>query len=346
VTATDSTVTAAGVFQARWWRSGSATGAREVYLDNIQVSDPTAAPAPTVPVAPSGLVATASSSSVVDLVWSDNASDETGYVVERSLTGAGAWSVVAGSLPAGTTGFRDSGLSASTQYFYRVKAVNAAGSSGYSNTASATTAPGPVGPLFSETFSGTDGSAWDSTRWTTSVSSAVLDQRGGQGRMRFENVSNAAAQAISKMSTTGDSETVLSVRFADTAPRGYLYLFSRASGNWSGGYPSTSYFLQMRNDDGTVQLWKSQAGTTTMLASVTGAAAVTTLDQMVRFRVVGSTLSARVWTAGTTEPTQWEVTATDSTVTAAGVFQARWWRSGSATGAREVYLDNIQVSGQ
>lgn len=301
------------------------------------------APAPTPPAAPSGLTAQAVSSTAIDLAWTDNATDETGYVVERSPTGTGTWTVVAGSLPAATTTFRDTGLTASTQYFYRVTATNAAGSSPYSNTTSATTTGGTVGPLFSETFSGADGSAWDSTRWTVSGSSGLLDQRGGQGRMRFENVSNAAAQAIARMSPTADSETVLSVRFPETAPRGYLYLFARASGNWSGGYPTASYFLLMRNDDNTAQLWKSQSGTTTLLASLTGAAAVTTLDQLVRLRVVGNTISARIWTTGTTEPTTWELTATDSTITTPGVFQARWWRSGSSTNAREVHLDNVAV---
>jgi serine/threonine protein kinase len=37
-----------------------------------------------------------------------------------------------------------------------------------------------------------------------------------------------------------------------------------------------------------------------------------------RFRVVGNTLSARVWQTGTTEPTQWTLTATDNDIAAAG----------------------------
>ncbi len=37
-----------------------------------------------------------------------------------------------------------------------------------------------------------------------------------------------------------------------------------------------------------------------------------------RFRIVGNTLSARVWQTGTTEPTQWTLTATDNDITAAG----------------------------
>ena len=42
---------------------------------------------------------------------------------------------------AGVTGYADEGLAVNTEYFYRVRAENAAGSSAYSNTASATTLP-------------------------------------------------------------------------------------------------------------------------------------------------------------------------------------------------------------
>ena len=44
-------------------------------------------PPPTVPAAPSGLVASAVSSSAIDLAWTDNASNESGYTVERSPNG-------------------------------------------------------------------------------------------------------------------------------------------------------------------------------------------------------------------------------------------------------------------
>jgi hypothetical protein len=42
---------------------------------------------------------------------------------------------------AGVTSYEDAGLTANTEYFYRVRAENTAGNSDYSNTASATTLP-------------------------------------------------------------------------------------------------------------------------------------------------------------------------------------------------------------
>lgn len=93
--------------------------------------------AQTPPAAPSGLTASASSSSQIALAWTDNASNETAFSVERSVSG-GAFTVVA-TLGANTTSYLDTGLAASTTYLYRVRASNSGGNSAYSNTGSATT---------------------------------------------------------------------------------------------------------------------------------------------------------------------------------------------------------------
>jgi hypothetical protein len=100
----------------------------------------------TLPADPSSLTATATSSSQIDLSWTDNATDESAYVVERSLDGSTDWSQLGSALPADSTTYSDTGLSASTTYHYRIKATNAIGDSGYSNTASATTKVAPPGP--------------------------------------------------------------------------------------------------------------------------------------------------------------------------------------------------------
>jgi hypothetical protein len=98
---------------------------------------------PTPPSAPSGLGATAASTSQINLGWTDNADNETGYDVERSTDGSN-FSLVT-TLSADATSYSDIGRAAGTTYWYRVRAVNAAGNSGYSNTASATT-PQPTPP--------------------------------------------------------------------------------------------------------------------------------------------------------------------------------------------------------
>ncbi|MCR4400969.1 MAG: stalk domain-containing protein [Syntrophomonadaceae bacterium] len=107
---------------------------------------------PTPPDAPSDLTATAASSTAIDLAWTDNAANETAFKVERSLSSSGGFTEIA-VLPADSTEYRSSGLTAGTTYYFRVRAANGAGDSAYSNTASATT--GAEQPTTPETPSST-----------------------------------------------------------------------------------------------------------------------------------------------------------------------------------------------
>ncbi len=117
--------------------------------DNVRSMNNTAATiaafrtsAVTLPAAPTGLAASAIAYNQINLLWTDNANNESNYRVERSLDGFN-WTEIA-TLPAGTVSFSSTGLSASTTYSYRVRASNSAGYSGYSNTASATTPAAPA----------------------------------------------------------------------------------------------------------------------------------------------------------------------------------------------------------
>jgi hypothetical protein len=89
----------------------------------------------TLSAGPTGLGATTVSNSRIELDWTDNSSNESGFRIERSPTGAGTWTQV-GTVGANTTSYSDTGLSASTWYDYRVYAYNAGGASNYSNVAS------------------------------------------------------------------------------------------------------------------------------------------------------------------------------------------------------------------
>lgn len=98
-------------------------------------------PVTTPPTAPSGLQALAAGPGAIDLDWLDNATDEDSFEVEASPDNS-AWSVVA-TLGANTTTFTHDGLAPQTTRWYRVRARNGAGYSGYSNSVFATTDPAP-----------------------------------------------------------------------------------------------------------------------------------------------------------------------------------------------------------
>jgi hypothetical protein len=88
------------------------------------------------PGKPSNLVATAISSSQIDLSWND-VSSEAGYEIESKLEG-GTFEQI-GTTGAGITSYSDTSLQADTTYTYRVRAYNAIGSSDWSDEVSATT---------------------------------------------------------------------------------------------------------------------------------------------------------------------------------------------------------------
>ena len=111
----------------------------------------------TIPAAPSNLTATAVSSSHINLSWTDDANNEVGFYVERSTASAGGFSQIA-SLGANVTTYSNIGLSASTTYYYRVRAYNGLGGSAYSNEASATTYSGS-GTILREWWTGIPGTA-------------------------------------------------------------------------------------------------------------------------------------------------------------------------------------------
>jgi len=93
---------------------------------------------PPIPSAPSNLTATATSSSTIGLSWRDNANNEIGQRIERSVGSSNNYAFLT-NVGAGTTGFTDSQLVDGTKYYYRLKAFNTGGFSTYSSQKSATT---------------------------------------------------------------------------------------------------------------------------------------------------------------------------------------------------------------
>jgi hypothetical protein len=77
------------------------------------------------------------SPSTVQITWSDQSWDETGFVIERSPNGL-AWSGLI-TLGPGVTSFNDATLAPGTQAFYRVRSANATANSAPTASASATT---------------------------------------------------------------------------------------------------------------------------------------------------------------------------------------------------------------
>jgi Zn-dependent metalloprotease len=85
--------------------------------------------------APSLLTAIASATKV-DLSWTDNATNETGFVIERSLKLTQDFVKIA-TVGANTTKYTDKGILTNALYYYRVRAQNGQVLSGFSNVSNA-----------------------------------------------------------------------------------------------------------------------------------------------------------------------------------------------------------------
>ena len=144
-------------------RATDAAGNLSAYSNTASATTP--APDSTPPTQPGTLGANAVSSGEIDLSWGASTDNVgvTGYRVER-CQGVGCSNFVQVATPTGTT-YKDTSVSPSTSYSYRVRAADAAGNlSPYSNTAGATTSAAPTGLVAAYGFdAGTGTSVADSS---------------------------------------------------------------------------------------------------------------------------------------------------------------------------------------
>ena len=180
-----------------WWDAGG-TGSNTMWLfdrstavmidpDNVNaLTGGPALPPPgasALPNAPSGLAATASSSSEVSLTWADNSTNENGFELDRATNSAFTAGLVTATLPANTTSRTVTGLAASTTYYFRVRATSSAGNSDYSGVASATTpaavvvTPPPASPPSSGGSGGGGGGGAPSGWFLMALAFATLLRR-------------------------------------------------------------------------------------------------------------------------------------------------------------------------
>ena len=138
------TTVAVGTSYSYRVRATDAAGNLSTYSNTASATTQTPDTSP--PTQPGTLTATPVSGGEIDLSWGASTDNVgvTGYQVER-CQGTNCTSFAQIASPTGTT-YKDTSVSASTNYGYRVRATDAAGNLGpYSNTAPATTLAAPSG---------------------------------------------------------------------------------------------------------------------------------------------------------------------------------------------------------
>jgi streptogramin lyase len=190
-----------------------------------------------------------------------------------------------------------------------------------SSTPTATPSPTPGTVLGQDTFQranqkfwgkASNGNVWGSDAGTNSVfsissnSGRVINGAGNYSAILGASTSNADVVFSGSLSSFTNTNLGATLRWHD-------------GNNWYKAY------LDGKN----LVIQKKVSGTGTMIASIPFAASGGT-SYSIRFEVVGTTLSARAWATGSTEPSAWQVTGTDSTFTS-GYCGLRMLVQGGAT---------------
>ena len=157
--------------------------------NNLDSANPTGAGG--APLAPTNFTAPYLSDTSLLPSWTDNATNELNYELGRSPNGTDTWTALSDPA-ANATSAPSTGLTVDTQYFYRLRAVNAAGNSSYATANGTTTAGVTSTPnLFSDSFESADLSASAATlnannfAWTDANRSSILHQDGASAWRDF-----------------------------------------------------------------------------------------------------------------------------------------------------------------
>jgi hypothetical protein len=205
----------------RWYRvrAYNATGQSDF-------AGPTSATTLSAPPAPTNLSATAVSSSQIDLSWTDNASTETGFRIQRAV-GTAAFTEIA-VVTANVTTYADTSLSAATQYRYRVRAYNAIGASVFAGPTSATTLPAPTALV----------AAQQSGRITLAWTESSNNETG------FSIERSVDGRAFSPIATVAQNVST----YVDTSPGSSKFVFYRVRAFNLAGNSAYSNVLKVRNN--------------------------------------------------------------------------------------------------
>ncbi len=232
-----------------------------------EASATTQAP-PQPPAAPSNLAATAVSSSQINLSWTDNATNEDGFRIERKI-GTAAYSEIT-TVGSDVTSYSDIGLAANTTYTYRVRAYNTTGNSSYSNEASATTQAASSQTLHVASM---NVQVQALRRWSrASVTVQVVDETGtavanatvtGQwsgavsGSASFSTGSDGSGTATSSWTRSSD---VFTFCVTNVTKSGYTYDEAANVVTCAGSDGSTSSVKQLSLKDVNLEEFQKQTG--------------------------------------------------------------------------------------
>ena len=313
-----------------------------VIFDDLWVGSTTAAPPVDPPV--NAIPVAAITSSTTGLTASV---DGTGSTDSDGTISGYAWNFGDGGTATGATATHT--YATAGTYTVTLTVTDNGGATGTTTkTVTVTAAPGTPAVLALDTFDRSAATGWGSANaggaWTTSTP-ANYSVGDGVGKLR-----SAAAGALveaylgSVSSTATDLTVTTSIQQASTGGGTFVSAIGRRVG-------TQDYRARIViSPTGAVNLQLQRSGATLQAATIAGLS-YTVGDQLqIRVQVTGTaptTIRAKVWKVGATEPTTWRLTATDTTAAlqVPGSIGVGSYLAGSATVVPlTTTFDNLQAT--
>ncbi|PZQ87802.1 MAG: hypothetical protein DI534_13570 [Leifsonia xyli] len=341
---TDSTAAlqSAGYVGVHANRSGSASSTAAFSFDNLRVSDGSGTPQPPVNVAPTAAF-TSTSTNLNAAVDGTGSSDTDGTIASY------AWNWGDGTA-AGSGATATHSYSAAGTYQVTLTVTDNGGKTASVTNPVTVTAPPPSAFLVQDDFSRTVASGWGSadtggayTVLYGAASSASVASGTGAVSLAAGNTRSLMLQSASARDTT--SSVVFSLNQAPSTGSNYVGLIARQQAGADDNYTVRTW---LRND-GTVWLVIQKGSTVLKSAQISGVTWAAGDQFTLQTSVVGAsptTISAKLWKVGTTEPASPQLTTTDSTaaVQNPGYLGVHANRAGSATTTGVFTFDTLRVS--
>ena len=197
--------------------------------------------------------------------------------------------------------------------------------------------PPPPPADFSEDWTGTDGTAWNATRWpvVAVTSTSVVDIQSNQGRMLPQGAAFARARAESASGNFADLDLLIQFTIAGIAEQ-YHAVNVRHTGGWTGNNGTNCYRILVSN--GFLSFTSFVAGS--QAANFDVAKTWNTSQWSLRIQCSGTTIRARAWQGS--EPGTWDIDQINSSHTT-GIISLVSLNGATAT-ARQVLWDNLSIT--
>lgn len=178
-----------------------------------------------------------------------------------------------------------------------------------------------AGPLFEEQWTGTNGDAWNATRWPTTVAGAntIADIQSNEGRTHITSGTYNYIHKLTSLSIA-DFDLRLIFRFGHATAEQYPLVHFRVGGTWTNtviapqGYIVDPWILGATN-----RLYVGRCtggGAHAIIQEITKSGGWGTSNWNMRVQAIGSALKVKTWQGA--EPGTWEIEATNSAWSAAG----------------------------